>query len=137
MEDESADGPASALSALRAAVSGALARLLCRHLEGEPAWSRWAWVDDVEIESASVTSTKGLEIWGLAIWDDGARAQWVEPFLATLRVAGESQGLAEYRLRFGDTAVGLARKSPRSRQRHLVRDGPPATWLFTFDSPAA
>lgn len=123
------DAQADALTSL----SSALARLLQTLLEGQPGWSRWAWVDDIEFQTATVLSRTLLEVWGLAWWADGGGGQWMEPFTATLRVADGSTKLAEYHVCFADAVTGLGGKSPRSRRRHLVRDNPPA-WLFTFES---
>ena len=115
-------------------LSSALARLLQTLLEGQPGWSRWAWVDDIELQTVTVPSQTLLEVWGLAWWADGGGDQWTEPFTATLRIETGSTKLTEYHLCFADAVTGLGGKSPRSRRRHLVRDNPPV-WLFRFDSP--
>jgi hypothetical protein len=112
-----------------------LARLLTQHLQGQPSWTRWEWIDGILLESAVCASDADCEIWGLAILAEETKGESVEPFTATLRLSPEGT-LSEYQLRFGDSRRSLGAVPYGARSRHLVRDNPP-DWLFTFGWTAA
>jgi hypothetical protein len=123
------------------AIGSALEYLLGARLAEESGWDRGAWVDGILPHSlVPLPGALGVELRGLAIWDgsnwEGRRAQWIEPFAATVRLAAEDEAKLEaYTLSFGSAAHGLG-GIPYGGSYLKVRGWlSPDEWWFTCHGP--
>jgi len=120
----------AAFEASRLELGEWLGLLIGRHLADEPTWSEWWAIDDatpgvldtVDATTVMVAGVAGL----LADSSVGDR----QPFSATLSLASSREALANYVIRFGDTAVGLGPNPTADRVRNRWPDV--ANWLFTW-----
>ncbi|MFK3984704.1 hypothetical protein ACI2K4_30565 [Micromonospora sp. NPDC050397] len=97
-------------------------------LRDHPGWTRHRYVDGLLPGSAAVTSPVEVEIRAMMIWGKG-RSQWVEPFLARIRVAEATDRIDSYEFSFGDAARGLGQVPFRPRRR---RPADPPRWSLTL-----
>ena len=113
----------------------ALARLLAQHLETTGEWSRYAWIDDLEDLSITMTSDTSLEVQGYISWDAGRHdhGQWIDPFKAELRWTSE-WARVDYQLAFGDKRNGIGWIGYSLREKARAKADPARVdeWLWVF-----
>jgi len=87
-------------------LSNIVAGLTGAHLQDEPAWSRYWWVDDLLEDSIETIAPLTVEIRGDLVWGDG-RHDWTMPFRGRISLAEPADLLASYEFELANAARGL------------------------------
>ncbi|TMG55541.1 MAG: hypothetical protein E6H87_14295 [Chloroflexi bacterium] len=112
-------------------LSNIVAGLTGAHLQDEPAWSRYWWVDDLLEDSIETIAPLTVEIRGDLVWGDG-RHDWTMPFRGRISLAEPADLLASYEFELANAATGLQKVGYSDRRFEPRTD--PTEWLFTFRS---
>jgi hypothetical protein len=107
--------------------------LLNRLLRSEDAWGRYRSTDGIMPCTATRVSGAELEFTGLVIWmTDRPIKSWVEPLFASVRILDSSLEGLDYKLFFGNAALGLGQRPYGSNQD--FPQIPVTEWMFEFNS---